>query len=194
MENKTLQKLTRELDITTRELELLLDGAEKTAFVPGQIMVREGRTDSNLYLLTQGVWRAYSFREGIEMTLWFAQAGEFAFSAWGYAGEAPSMLTLEAISCGEAYVLSRQRVAELFSSSIAMANLGRRMLERFVLSWEAAWLSSCRRTAQERYSALIEHQPEIVRTVPLKYVASYLGITVQSLSRIRMRLAKGGLQ
>ncbi len=190
MENKTLQKLTRELDITTRELELLLDGAEKTAFVPGQVIVREGGTDTNLYLLTAGVWRACSCKEGIEMTLWFAEAGEFAFSAWGYAGGAPSMLTLEAISCGEAYVLSKQRVAELFGSSIVMANLGRRILERFVLSWESAWLTSCRRTARERYMALVEHQPQIVRTVPLKYIASYLGITVQSLSRIRMRLAK----
>lgn len=192
METKALQKLTRELDISSRELKSLLEGAEKTAFIPGQIIVHEGETNSNLYLLTEGVWRAYSFKDGAEVTLWFATAGEFAFSAWGYAAGAPSLLTLEALTAGEAYCLSKSHMEQRFLASVALANLGRRILEKFVLAGESLWLASYRRTAMERYVALLEKQPEIVQSVPLKYIASYLGITVQSLSRIRMRLAKYG--
>ena len=58
-----------------------------------------------------------------------------------------------------------------------------------MLEIEVAWLDSYNRTALERYVPLLEKQPEIIRAVPLKYIASYLGITAQSLSRIRNRLA-----
>lgn len=189
MENKALQKLMDDFSISSRELELLTEGAEKRIFAPRQVVVREGETDSNLYLITQGVWRAYSFKDGVEMTLWFAEAGEFAFSTWGYVAGAPSMLTLEAITRSEACVISRQQMEKLFGSSIGMAALGRRILEKFILTWESAWLASNHRTAGERYLTLLEEHPGIIRTVPLKYIASYLGITVQSLSRIRTRLA-----
>lgn len=123
------------------------------------------------------------------MTLWFVSEGEMALSAWGYTSNLPSHLTLEVVTDSEAYCLSRSKLEQLFQSSISLANLGRKILENFMLEIEVAWLDSYNRTALERYVTLLEKQPEIIRAVPLKYIASYLGITAQSLSRIRNRLA-----
>ncbi|WP_419027081.1 Crp/Fnr family transcriptional regulator [Culturomica massiliensis] len=189
MKDNTFEKIAEHFAVSGQEIRLLLKDAEKISFTPKDIVVHEREINSNLYFITQGVWRAYTFKDGVEMTLWFVSEGEMALSVWGYTSNLPSHLTLEVVTDSEAYCLSRSKLEQLFQSSISLANLGRKILENFMLEIEVAWLDSYNRTALERYVTLLEKQPEIIRAVPLKYIASYLGITAQSLSRIRNRLA-----
>lgn len=189
MKDNTFEKIAEHFAVSGQEIRLLLKDAEKISFTPKDIVVHEREINSNLYFITQGVWRAYTFKDGVEVTLWFVSEGEMALSVWGYTSNLPSHLTLEVVTDSEAYCLSRSKLEQLFQSSISLANLGRKILENFMLEIEEAWLDSYNRTALERYVTLLEKQPEIIRAVPLKYIASYLGITAQSLSRIRNRLA-----
>lgn len=189
MKDNTFEKIAEHFAVSGQEIRLLLKDAEKISFTPKDIVVHEREINSNLYFITQGVWRAYTFKDGVEVTLWFISEGEMALSVWGYTSNLPSHLTLEVVTDSEAYCLSRSKLEQLFQSSISLANLGRKILENFMLEIEVAWLDSYNRTALERYVTLLEKQPEIIRAVPLKYIASYLGITAQSLSRIRNRLA-----
>ena len=72
-----------------------------------------------------------------------------------------------------------------------MANFGRKIFEREILSVDASTLAyGAPPTAKERYLTLMEENPELLQDVPLKYLASYLYITPQSLSRIRAGLRK----
>ena len=81
----------------------------------------------------------------------------------------------------------------LFAHSIEMANFGRKIFEREILSVDASTLAyGAPPTAKERYLTLMEENPELLQDVPLKYLASYLYITPQSLSRIRAGLRKKG--
>lgn len=189
MKDNTFEKIAEHFAVSGQEIRLLLKDAEKISFTPKDIVVHEREINSNLYFITQGVWRAYTFKDGVEVTLWFVSEGEMALSVWGYTSNLPSHLTLEVVTDSEAYCLSRSKLEQLFQSSISLANLDRKILENFMLEIEVAWLDSYNRTALERYVTLLEKQPEIIRAVPLKYIASYLGITAQSLSRIRNRLA-----
>lgn len=189
MKDNTFEKIAEHFAVSGQEIRLLLKDAEKISFTPKDIVVHEREINSNLYFITQGVWRAYTFKDGVEVTLWFVSEGEMALSVWGYTSNLPSHLTLEVVTDSEAYCLSRSKLEQLFQSSISLANLGWKILENFMLEIEVAWLDSYNRTALERYVTLLEKQPEIIRAVPLKYIASYLGITAQSLSRIRNRLA-----
>ena len=76
-------------------------------------------------------------------------------------------------------------------SSIDMANFGRRIFEREILSVDSSTVAyGTPPTAKERYMTLMEENPELLQDVPLKYLASYLYITPQSLSRIRAGLKK----
>lgn len=189
MKDNTFKKIAEQFAVSGQEIRLLLKDAEKISFTPKDIVVHEREINSNLYFITQGVWRAYTFKDGVEVTLWFVSKGEMALSVWGYTSNLPSHLTLEVVTDSEAYCLPKPKLEQLFQSSISLANLGRKILENFMLEIEVAWLESYNRTALERYVTLLEKQPEIIRAVPLKYIASYLGITAQSLSRIRNRLA-----
>lgn len=83
------------------------------------------------------------------------------------------------------YRISGAELNELYSSSIGLANLGRRLIEHQLLTIENWLISAGSPRAKERYLNLIKETPELLQYVPLKHIASYLWITPQSLSRIR---------
>lgn len=123
---------------------------------------------------------------------WFASEGEALFSTWGYVDNAVSRITIEAMSEAALYCMPKQKLEKLFASSVDFANLGRKLFEREFLNVETWLINGGASQARERYLALLEDNPELLRHVPLKYIASYLYITPQSLSRIRAELAKSG--
>lgn len=84
-----------------------------------------------------------------------------------------------------AYQISGSALDELYSSSIGLANLGRRLMEQQLLTIENWLISAGSPKAKERYLTLIKETPELLQYVPLKHIASYLWVTPQSLSRIR---------
>lgn len=167
------------------DVQTLLDHMEEVRFRKKEIIVREGEKDQNLYLIKEGLWRAYYHKDGVEMTLWFASEGETAFSVWGYVDHSYSQITIEAMCDSVAYRISGIALNELYSASIGLANLGRRLMEHQLLTIENWLISAGSPRAKERYLTLIKETPELLQYVPLKHIASYLWITPQSLSRIR---------
>ena len=87
-----------------------------------------------------------------------------------------------------AYSISRATLNQLYHSSIGLANLGLRLMDHQLLLQENWLINSGSPRAKERYLTLIKETPELLQYVPLKYIASYLWITPQSLSRIRASL------
>lgn len=169
----------------------LLSHMTEVSFPKGELVIKEGERNSNLYLLKKGIWRAYYLTDGTENSLWFAGPGEIAFSSWGYVDEVSSQINVESVNDSVAYCISKAELEALFSHSIEMANFGRKIFEREILSVDYSTLAySTPPTAKERYLTLMEENPELLQDVPLKYLASYLYITPQSLSRIRAGLRK----
>ena len=97
-------------------------------------------------------------------------------------------LFTEAMCDSVAYSISRTTLNQLYHSSIGLANLGLRLMDHQLLLQENWLINSGSPRAKERYLTLIKETPELLQYVPLKYIASYLWITPQSLSRIRASL------
>ena len=166
----------------------LLGCMEEVHFKKRDLIVREGTKNSNLYFIKTGIWRAYYHKDGADATIWFASDGEAAFSVWGYADNAYSLINIEAMCDSVAYSISRATLNQLYHSSIGLANLGLRLMDHQLLLQENWLINSGSPRAKERYLTLIKETPELLQYVPLKYIASYLWITPQSLSRIRASL------
>lgn len=180
-----IEKFRTRYQLSEPDVQTLLDCMEEVHFRKRDIIVYEGGKNTNLYLIKQGIWRGHYLKDGIETTIWFAGEGETAFSIWGYADNANSHITIEVMCDSTAYCISGKELDRLYSTSIGLANLGRRLMERQLLSTENWLISAGFPKAKERYLALIKETPELLQYVPLKHIASYLWITPQSLSRIR---------
>lgn len=185
---KWKDKLKRKHSLTEEDLKVLHEIGETIRFHAGTTIVRAGETDDRIFILTTGIWREYCFHKGEEATIWFSVAGEITFSVWGYVHKQPSHLYIESITDSEAICISRKELDHLFETSLIFANLGRRIIEEFALLYEGWHIKMWRQSAFNRYLNLLDEYPEVVGCIPLKYIASYLGITVQSLSRIRADL------
>lgn len=180
-----IEKFKTRYCLSETDVQTLLNYMQEVRFRKRDIIVHEGEKNTNLYLIKQGIWRGCYLKDGIDTTLWFAGEGEAAFSIWGYANQTNSHITIEVMCDSIAYRISGKEMNELCSSSIGLANLGRRLMEQQLLTTENWLISAGSPKAKERYLTLIKENPELLQYVPLKHIASYLWVTPQSLSRIR---------
>lgn len=180
-----IEKFREKYHLSEADVRILLSHMEEVCFSKREEIVREGARNTNLYLIREGIWRGHYLKDGVDTTIWFAGEGEAAFSIWGYARNSYSQIGIEAMCDSKAYFISGESVQKLYVSSLGLANLGRQLIEQQLLSIENWLISAGSPKAKERYLTLIRETPELLKYVPLKYIASYLWITPQSLSRIR---------
>lgn len=123
--------------------------------------------------------------DGKEITFWIGKEGATLVSMKGYVNNEPGYETMED---SVLYVLERKKLKELFSEDLHIANWGRRYAEMELLATEERLISMLSAIASERYKELLEKEPDLLQRLPLGNIATYLGITQASLSRIRAQI------
>lgn len=186
-----IEKFQKRYHISKDNLQQLIGRMQEIHFKKKEIVVHEGEKNTNLYLIKRGIWRGHYLKDGVDTTIWFASEGEVAFSVWGYTGNSASHISIETCCDSKVYCISGKDLNQLYSSSVELANLGRKLMEQQLLSTENWLISSGSARARERYLTLIRETPELLKYIPQKHIASYLWITPQSLSRIRARIKSG---
>lgn len=156
-------------------------------FPKGHVLFRAGKVESNMYFIRKGIVRAYSYQHENEITFWFGSEGEAVISMRSYVEGLPGYEDIELLEDCALLELKMSDLKRLFESDLHIANWGRRFAERELIRTEERLISRQFRTAQERYSELIQTNPDLVKRVQLGHIASYLGITQVSLSRIRAK-------
>ena len=149
----------------------------------------KGNTDDSIYFLDKGVWRAY-IEEGEQQTLWFAIPGETIFSSWGYFRGHPSRYTICSSSDSIAIEMRNSTIQKLSESSPAFLKWIQGLLMDILVNEDDVLVDISSPKAEKRYLAFIKKMPELFNSVPLKEIAGYIGVTPQSLSRIRAGLNK----
>lgn len=152
------------------------------------VLLREGRVEQKIYFIEQGIARAYCYREDKEITFWFGAEGSFVFSYNSYVRDKPGYETVELLEDSMVYSITHQQIRHLFDTHIAMANWGRKLAEQELVKTESCFIGLQFQPATERYKNLLDSNPELIRRVQLGYIASYLGVTPVTLSRIRAEL------
>ena len=125
-----------------------------------------------------------------ETTFGFAFNGHF-FSAYdSFIFRKPCAYQIEAITETKIWRVSHADLNTLFENTREGNSIGRQMAEQFFCGKQKRELSLLTQSAEQRYYSLFKHQPQLIKEIPLKYIASYIGITPQALSRIRARLTE----
>jgi len=141
-----------------------------------------------IYFLRTGIARAYASTENNDITFWFGTEGEAVISMKSYVEEKPGYESIELLEDCKLYQLETKILKQLFSEDIHIANWGRKFAERELVKTEELIISRQYKTALERYKDLLKEKPHLLQRVQLGHIASYLGITQVSLSRIRAEI------
>lgn len=185
-----INRISNHCKLSERELALLTRTSRTLHFPKGSAVVGKGKIDDSIYFITDGVWRGYVERDGEDQTLWFAVPGEYVFSSWGLRG-LPSRLTISSSSDSTAIEIKRSTIRELSVTSPGFTCWLQDIYADILVNVDEQFVDLTHSKAGERYLAFIRKMPEIFRCVPLKEIAGYIGVTPQSLSRIRAGLNKG---
>ncbi len=167
---------------------LLADIARPLSVAPKTTLLEEGKTADTLYLIRKGCLRLFFYNDGKDITFQFFFEGDMVASSASFFNNTPSLFSLQSIEPTELLTLSRDDFYKLLEREPAMrAAYEQRLVERFH-AYQQLFLSRIKNSPRMRYEELLREHPDIVRRVPQHYIASYLGITPVSLSRIRARL------
>lgn len=155
-----------------------------------EVLIPYGGLDTDIYILKRGIIRYCYFDGENERTYAFATPGTVVISYHPYYMRQPSFFQFE--SCGESVVMkiSKKEVDELEAGSLDFARwmLTIHLQQLYFYEFRYAVING---TAKERYISLVKNRPEITARVPLKTIASYLGVTPNYLSRLKKTLLKG---
>lgn len=141
-----------------------------------------------VYFIKRGIVRAYASTEDNDITFWFGSEGETIISMKSYVENKPGYESIELLEDCELYQLETANLQKLFSEDIHIANWGRKFAERELIKTEELIISRQFKTSTERYKDLMREKPNLLKRVQLGHIASYLGITQVSLSRIRAEI------
>ena len=182
-----------------KESHLVLDAsakriAESFQFIhlkKNDYLLKEGKICNDYFFLERGCMRAYTFdSKGAEVTTWFAYSNQVVFEVASFFQRKPSKENIQALTDCLGWYCNFDQLQTLFHTSPEFREFGRMILVRNMVALKEKMLSMINLTAEERYESLIQSEQEIFQYASLKHIASYLGITDTSLSRIRKEITK----
>ena len=142
----------------------------------------------HIYFIKRGIVRAYATTEDKDITFWFGKEGETIVSMKSYVEDKPGYENIELLEDCELYKLETENLRKLFNEDIHIANWGRKFAERELVKTEKLIISRQFKPALERYKDLMRDKADLIKRVQLGHIASYLGISQVSLSRIRAEI------
>jgi len=154
----------------------------------GYRLLSAEKVERNIYFIKKGIVRAYIDSPDGEVTFWFGKEGDTIVSMKSYVDNQKGYENIELLEDCMLYKLNAKALNDLFVKDVHTANWGRKFAEQELLKTEGRLIERQFKTASERYSELMKNNPELLQRVQLSYIASYLGITQVSLSRIRAKL------
>ena len=157
-------------------------------FAAGSTLLREGDVSRTMYFIKRGCLRLWFNKEGKDITFqfFFENQGVSSFESF-FAGK-PSIFSLESIEPTIAATISRGNWDTMLTVYPALKESFQEVLIERMGTYARLFLSMIKNSPRERYEALVRERPDILQRVPQRYIASYLGITPVSLSRIRGRI------
>ncbi len=193
---KNTRDIARELarkysTMTHDELDILEDVLVPMKFAKGQTILPEGEVCKHIYYVEKGLVRQFYYKKGMAVTEYMAVEGTIVMCIESLFKEEPTRLQVEALEPVIIYALPKAKLEQVALHNVNIQILYRKILEEsLILSQIHADLVRFE-TAQERYKRMCALSPQVVLRAPLVYIASYLQMTPETLSRVRSNTVLG---
>ncbi|MFT5823490.1 MAG: CRP-like cAMP-binding protein [Crocinitomix sp.] len=162
---------------------------KRNTYRKNEIIKEVNKKENDLSILIKGSAGIFLWKENSTICLDLCYENEFFCDYMSFLTQKPTELFTQAIEPTEILSISYSDLNELYESSAIGINIGRIASESLFIHKQTQQIDLLMLTARERYLKLIERQPQIVQRTPQKHIASYLGITPESFSRIRKKIS-----
>ncbi|SIT90527.1 Crp/Fnr family transcriptional regulator [Pontibacter indicus] len=168
--------------------EALSSALTRVELPKNAFLVREGTVCNKLYFLERGCLRGYYNLDGKEVTYWFGFEHNFITSFYSFISRKPGIENIQVLEDSTLWGISSEALHQLFDAHHDLERLVRIINEQYYIRLEERLMAMQFKTARERYEQLLGTSPHILQRIPLGQIASYLGISQETLSRIRSQV------
>lgn len=151
----------------------------------GDILVKEGQHSHDAYFIVNGSARAYYLNDGKDITDWFAFENDFICAINSFFQNVPSPHYIEILEDATFLLISRENILKLSDEFHDFERLTNRVATKTMLKLQARIVAMQFQSAEQKYQNLLKAYPDITQRVALTHIASFIGITLETLSRIR---------
>lgn len=191
MKDSLFEKVYSYPTIVKEELNEIRNAHTNVEFSKNEVIIGSGERCNEYYLIEKGLFRSFVFNyKGDEITTDFFIEGDLLIDVSSLFQRVPAIENIQALTDGTLWKIEYQTFQELFHKIEGFREWGRAWMANQLLIVKQRSVAMITLTATERYLSLMREKPQIIRHVPLKHIATYLGITDTSLSRIRKEIAK----
>lgn len=170
-------------------LEAMRGSVELLRVPKRKVLLRQGEVCRHFFFNRSGITRVVHDNDGLEDTICFGTGGDVFTSLQSYYEGAPSIFSLTAVTDSEVWILSYEEMDRLSGLYPSLVLWMRNLLLGQVNAFERRYLFFGKNDAETRYINFINQHNGLLRNIPVKYVAQYLKIAPEYLSRIRRRIA-----
>ncbi len=177
--------------ISYSALHKIAEGGKIITILKKQFFIRQNSIDKRLAFVISSLFRGFTNYDGEEKSLWFSNEYDIVASYKGILLNQPAQVTCQALEDSTLFVIPYEQLKELAKNDNEIANTIITMLEQLMVESFQRTERFTLLDAETRYLNLLDNKPEIIKRVSQKLLATYIGITPVSLSRLRSRLNQG---
>lgn len=175
--------------ITDADWRVFSSKLKQERFPKKALILKKGQIENYLSFIEKGMVRLYVPGEDYDVTFGFSFENSFVSAYDSFLTRSPSTYTIETLTDTIRWKVSYSDLQTIYAETAVGNTIGRYASEDLFLKKSKRELSLLNETAEERYLKLFSERPELIEKIPNKYIASYIGITPQALSRIRRRIS-----
>lgn len=173
--------------VTASVLQLIIKNGKWESVSKGDLILKEGQACDFLFFVESGAFRAFRWINDKEVTIGFSFSGDVDTCPYAFLNNVPSLDVIEALSDGVIIRIKKSDIDKLTLEKPELKDFLTILLSHYTEVLISRSIEHRTLTAEEIYQNLLSRQPGEVAKIPLQYIASYLGISKERLSRIRKK-------
>ena len=192
MENTLVEMMSTFIDLTEDEKQGILEAFPVKEYKKGKNLLKIGQISKDSFFVIKGCIRQHSIKDDEEVTSGLYTEFQSAVNFESMSNKTPSKYYFTCTEDSIIAILNSEKETELYKTFPRIGEVCRVELEKMLGASQESLLKFKNATPKERYLNLLEERPDLINRVPQYQLASYLGITPETLSRIRKRISVNG--
>lgn len=185
MTSQLIKILENIVPFSEEELRLIEPFIERISLQKNELLLEEGQYCSTLFFVESGSLRNFYNKDGVDINLTFVFENQFTSNIEAYISRELSRINIQAMEKSVVWVINRRAMQNAIPENSNISTFIRRIAIRILFATEEHHNMMMMNTPTERYGYILEKKPELIQRISLTHLASYLGITRETLSRIR---------